>query len=72
MKSAYLNQLGDLFHDTAKNSGFHPPTQTEIEFLKEFVANEHGEVSELWEALRKAKCNRRQMVYRIEFKRVTT
>lgn len=53
MTQNYLNSLGDLFHETAQLSGFHPPVQGDIEFLKEFVANEHGEISELWEALRK-------------------
>jgi NTP pyrophosphatase (non-canonical NTP hydrolase) len=46
-----LNDLRDHVYDVAASKGFHDPDQDALGMPK-YVANLHGEVSELWEAFR--------------------
>lgn len=50
-----INQTAKVVHDLAKGKGWHPDGMSPYEKVQTFVANEHGEVSELWEALRSDK-----------------
>jgi NTP pyrophosphatase (non-canonical NTP hydrolase) len=46
-----LNDLADHFYEVATSKGFHDPEQDALG-MPRYVANLHGEVSELWEAFR--------------------
>ncbi len=52
-----LNQLRDTIHELAKEKGWYDQPETEGQFIARFVANTHGELSELWEAHRKGQLN---------------
>lgn len=47
-----LNELADSIHQLAKSKGWHSFGETELQFVTRFIANLHGEASELWEAAR--------------------
>jgi len=49
-----LNQLRDELHNLAKQKGWYDSPETDDQFITRFVANTHGELSELWEAHRKS------------------
>ena len=48
-----LNVLRDIVHGVAKEKGWHSFEETEMAYVSRFVANVHGETSELWESARK-------------------
>lgn len=50
-----LNQIADAVHRNAKWHGFHPPEQSEDDWLAHMCCNKHGEVSELYDAWRSGK-----------------
>jgi len=52
-----LNQLRDELHGLAKAKGWYDQPETDDQFIARFVANTHGELSELWEAHRKDQLN---------------
>lgn len=52
-----LNQLRDELHGLAKAKGWYDQPETDDHFIARFVANTHGELSELWEAHRKGQLN---------------
>jgi NTP pyrophosphatase (non-canonical NTP hydrolase) len=49
-----LNRIATHVYDVAAKSGFHESDERPGRFA-EFIANIHGEVSELWEAYRRGK-----------------
>lgn len=53
-----LNQLRDELHRTAREKGWYDRPETDDQFIARFVANTHGELSELWEAHRKGELHR--------------
>jgi len=48
-----LNTLRDALHRTARDKGWYDQPESDDAFITRFVANTHGEVSELWEAHRR-------------------
>ena len=52
-----LNELRDELHGLAKTKGWYDQPETDDQFIARFVANTHGELSELWEAHRKGLLN---------------
>lgn len=52
-----LNQLRDELHLTACEKGWYDQPESDDQFIARFVANTHGELSELWEAHRKGQLN---------------
>lgn len=48
-----LNELRDQLHSLAREKGWYDKPETDDQFIARFVANTHGELSELWEAHRK-------------------
>lgn len=48
-----LNTLRDELHQLARDKGWYDQPESEDQFIARFVANTHGELSELWEAHRK-------------------
>ena len=52
-----LNELRDELHTLAKAKGWYDQPETDDQFITRFVANTHGELSELWEAHRKGLLN---------------
>jgi len=53
-----LNRLRDSLHNVARDHGWHDDAYTPEQFLALQVPNIHGEVSELWEALRRGELNK--------------
>lgn len=53
-----LNRLRDALHNVARDHGWHDDALTPEQFLALQVPNIHGEVSELWEALRRGELNK--------------
>lgn len=52
-----LNELRDDIHQLARDKGWYDNPETDDQFIARFVANTHGELSELWEAHRKRLLN---------------
>ena len=50
-----IKELAELVHKNAMDKGFHPSGESDAQYLAQFCNNEHGEVSELWEAWRLGK-----------------
>ena len=48
-----MNKIRDIVHTLAVTKGWHDDEETEQQYITRAVANLHGEVSELWESLRK-------------------
>jgi NTP pyrophosphatase (non-canonical NTP hydrolase) len=53
---ATLNTLRDHVHAVATEKGFHDP-DLEAKGMSRYIANLHGEVTELWDAYREDKLN---------------
>jgi hypothetical protein len=53
-----LNTLRDELHQTARDKGWYDLTESDDAFMARFVANTHGELSELWEAHRRGALHR--------------
>jgi NTP pyrophosphatase (non-canonical NTP hydrolase) len=52
-----LSHIANHLYKTAYDSGFHTNDDSNLGRFAEYIANLHGEVSELWEAYRKGKLN---------------
>ena len=65
-----LNQLRDELHALAHEKGWYDRPETDEQFITRFVANTHGELSELWEAHRKGilrePCDKEQRLTNLE------
>jgi NTP pyrophosphatase (non-canonical NTP hydrolase) len=48
-----VNQMAIEAHQLSKEKGWYDKPETEAEYVARCCANMHGEISELWEALRK-------------------
>ena len=53
-----INDIAAHVYQTSSNSGFHENDEANASRFAEFVANLHGEASELWEAYRKGNLNK--------------
>lgn len=50
-----LREMATAIHELAKSKGWYDEKRTEKQFLTDATNNLHGEVSELWEALREGR-----------------